>query len=270
MPFPRTLPRVLAKYSRNFWASTWGIGFFGKESGTGMKKLVLVDFDDTLVETAPAFHGARGALFRKLEEEGFAEEDIRRVHFDEVDPELLKVHGMGPFRMAPSFRETYLRLCTTLGRTADKTVADTCEAFGRDFLGTPKVMDGSLEALEELAAAYPTVVFSQAAQEEYQLGRIRDAGVLEILREDQVRITERKTPDSFRGALLHFGIQDASTAVMIGNSLRSDINPALSVGSEAILVEPYEMWHYDVVPPVSDDFLRFSTFPEAAAHLLGS
>ena len=235
-----------------------------------MKKLVLVDFDDTLVETAPAFHGARGALFRKLGEEGFSEEDIRRVHFDEVDPELLKVHGMGPFRMAPSFRETYLRLCSTLGQPVDPEVADACEEFGRDFLGKPKVMDGSLEALRDLAAVFPTVVFSQAAQEQYQIGRIRDAGVMEILGEDQVRITERKTPKSFQEAVLHFGIQDASTAVMVGNSLRSDINPALSAGSEAILVEPYEMWHYDVVPPVSDDFLRFPTFPEAAAHLLGS
>jgi len=235
-----------------------------------MKKLVLVDFDDTLVETAPAFHGARGALFRKLEEEGFSEEDIRRVHFDEVDPELLKKHGMGPFRMAPSFRETYLHLCASFGRTADQAVADSCEAFGRDFLGKPKVMDGSLEALEALASAYPTAVFSQAAQKEYQMGRIRDAGVLKILTEDQVRITELKTPDSFRDVLVSFGIQDPSTAVMIGNSLRSDINPALAAGSEAILVEPYEMWHYDVVPPLSDDFLKFSNFPEAAAHLLGS
>ena len=29
------------------------------------------------------------------------------------------------------------------------------------------------------------------------------------------------------------------------------------------------MWHYDNVPPVSDDFLRFPTFPEAVEFLLG-
>jgi putative hydrolase of the HAD superfamily len=233
-----------------------------------MKKLVLVDFDDTLVETAPAFQGARGALFRKLEEEGFSQEDVRRVHFDEVDPEFLNEHGMGPFRMAPSFRETYQRLCSHFHRPVDPVVAEACEALGRDFLGKPKVMDGSLEALEALASSFHTVVFSQAAQKDYQMGRIRDSGVMGILTEDQVRITERKTPDSFRDALLHFGVQDPSLAVMVGNSLRSDINPALTAGSEAILVEPYEMWHYDVVDPVSDDFLRFPSFSHAAAHLL--
>ena len=35
-----------------------------------MTQLVLVDFDDTLVETAPAFHSAREALFSFLEENG--------------------------------------------------------------------------------------------------------------------------------------------------------------------------------------------------------
>ena len=55
---------------------------------------------------------------------------------------------------------------------------------------------------------------------------------------------------------------------MIGNSLRSDINPALEAGAAAFLVEPYEMWHYDNVPPVSMDFLRFQSFPDAVAHLL--
>ena len=55
---------------------------------------------------------------------------------------------------------------------------------------------------------------------------------------------------------------------MIGNSLRSDINPALAAGSRALLVEPYEMWHYDNVDPISQDFLRFKTFPEAVAFIL--
>jgi putative hydrolase of the HAD superfamily len=234
-----------------------------------MEQLVLVDFDDTLVETAPAFQGAREALFDMLEEEGFGRRLARSVHHDEVDPEFLAQHGMGPFRMEPSFRETYFRLCQKAGRSPDPDVGDRCGALGRDFLGHPKVMDGSLEALRELAGRYSTAVFSQSAQEEYQLTRIRDAGVTEVLDEERILIAERKNPTSFREALQRFGIRDSTQATMVGNSLRSDINPALEVGANAILVEPYEMWEYDNVPPISNDFLRFPTFPEAVAHLLG-
>jgi putative hydrolase of the HAD superfamily len=169
--------------------------------------------------------------------------------------------------MAPSFRETYVRLCRAHKQDPDPALADMCTALGSDFLGRPRVMDGSLEALEALAQTIPTAIFSQAAQIDYQMKRIRDAGVTRILGENRITIVELKTPESFGETLQHYGIGDPARATMVGNSLRSDINPALTAGSAAILVEPYEMWQYDNVPPVSNGFLRFPTFPEAVEHL---
>jgi putative hydrolase of the HAD superfamily len=186
-----------------------------------------------------------------------------------VEPELLALFGMGPFRMEPSFRGTYLRLCARHRLPPDPRVAEECAALGREFLGHPRVLENSLEALQRLAASVPTVLFSQASHAEYQLGRIRAAGVAGILGEARVRITPRKTPETYREALDHFGVRDPARATMIGNSVRSDINPALVSGSEAILVEPYPMWQYDNVPPVSGAFLRFPSFQEAVAHLVG-
>jgi putative hydrolase of the HAD superfamily len=233
-----------------------------------MPDLILVDFDDTLVETAPAFHQAREALFRRLEEEGFSPDVSFRVHHEEVEPELLALFGMGPFRLEPSFRDTYVRLCVAEGRTPDPAVADECGSLGRDFMGHPKVMEGAAKALQRLAIRFPTGIFSQASHPEYQMGRIRDAGITQVLAEDRIRITHRKTRETFLDALRHFGTPDPGRAVMIGNSFRSDINPALEAGAGAILVEPYEMWHYDNVPPVSQEFLRFPTFGKAVGYLL--
>lgn len=233
-----------------------------------MWELVLVDFDDTLVETAPAFRKAREALFRRLEDEGFHPEDAYRVHHEVVEPELLEVFGMGPFRLEPSFRDTYVRLCVEGERTPDLEVAEACGALGRDIMGRPPLIDGSLSALELLADRLPTVIYSQASHPSYQLDRIREAGVTRILPEKRIRITPGKTRETFLGALKHFGIRDPGRALMIGNSMRSDINPALQAGARAALVEPYEMWQFDNVPPVSNDFLRFPTFSVAVEHVL--
>jgi putative hydrolase of the HAD superfamily len=233
-----------------------------------MHNLVLVDFDDTLVETAPAFHKAREALFQRLRQEGFSREESFRVHHEEVEPELLALFGMGPFRLEPSFRDTYVRLCKGSGRAPDPQVAEECGSLGRDFMGQPTVMAGALDALEALAERFPTVIYSQASHSEYQLGRIRDAGILAVIPEKRVRITHRKTTETFLEALEHFMVFEPGQALMIGNSVRSDINPALEAGAEAILVEPYEMWHYDNVPPFSGGFRRFNTFPEAIGHIL--
>jgi FMN phosphatase YigB (HAD superfamily) len=129
-------------------------------------------------------------------------------------------------------------------------------------------MDGALAALERLASRLPTIVYSQASHVEYQLGRIRDAGVHGILADERIVIVDLKTAEAFRETLARFGIRDPAQAVMVGNSFRSDINPALVAGAGALLVEPYEMWHYDNVPPVSDAFVRFRTFPDAVEFLL--
>jgi len=234
-----------------------------------MPELVLVDFDDTLVESAPAFHRAREALFHRLETEGFTHEETHRVHHEEVEPELLALFGMGPSRLEPSFRDTYLRLCQRDGRSPDPAVTEECGALGRDFMGNPTVMPGALEALERLIQNLPTILYSQASHSDYQLQRIRDAGVSQVLGEDRIIITHHKTPEAFLDALSRFEIDEPSEATMIGNSFRSDINPALLVGAGAILVEPYEMWFYDNVPPASADFLRFKNFPDAVQFLLG-
>jgi putative hydrolase of the HAD superfamily len=235
-----------------------------------MWKLVLVDFDDTLVETAPAFQKAREALFDRLEKAGFQRGEVERVHYDSVEPELLALFGMGPFRLEPSFRDTYIRLCHDNGRSPESTLAGECGALGRDFMGHPRVMEGAMEALDAVSRRFPTVIYSQASHPGYQKSRIADSGVTDILTEDRIVITAEKTPHTLRETLRSFGLVDPSRAVMIGNSLRSDVNPALQVGVQAILVEPYEMWHYDNVPPISSDFLRFTTFPEAARHLLAN
>src|SRR5690625_4970662 len=116
-------------------------------------ELVLVDFDDTLVDTAPRFQKARRDLFSLLERVGFTREEIHRVHHEEVDPRMIDRYGLGPFRLEPSFRETYLRLCAEARRAPDPIIADECAALGLAVAGTPPLLDGALEALSKLDAA---------------------------------------------------------------------------------------------------------------------
>jgi hypothetical protein len=55
---------------------------------------------------------------------------------------------------------------------------------------------------------------------------------------------------------------------MVGNSIRSDINPALETGAHAILVEVENPWVYDVVEPIGNGFQRVPTFATAVDLLL--
>jgi putative hydrolase of the HAD superfamily len=232
--------------------------------------LVLVDFDDTLVDTAPRFQSARRELFRLLSGLGFSEEEAHRVHHHEIDPGMRERFGLGPARLEHAFRATYEALCKATGLTVDEILAEQASAFGRVVAGPPPIFDGALDALGRLASQLPTVVYTQSGDHEYQLGCIRACGVLDIVPPERVTICEQKTTERFRHLIAEYGVDDPGTVWMIGNSMRADINPALEAGANAILIEQAEPWEHDVVDPFADHFHRAPTFSAAVDFLLGS
>lgn len=232
--------------------------------------LVLVDFDDTLVDTAPRFAGARDALFDLLEREGFERAVIHRVHHEEVDPVMRERHGFGPRRMGVAFRETYRALCSGEGREVDAGIMERCGAFGEAVAGTPPALDGAMDALRRLSRALPTVLYTQSGDAAYQLACLRESGALDAVGAARVRVVPVKTAEALRQTIVEFGVQDPGRACMVGNSLRSDINPALEIGAGAILVEVERPWQHDIVEPLHNGFPRVPSFSAAVELLLAS
>lgn len=231
-------------------------------------QLILVDFDDTLVDTGPRFHQARTRLFDCLMAEGFHPDEVHRVHHDEVDAEYLERMGYGPARLAPSFRETYRRLCGRNGRRADPAVSESCAALGAAVAGPPPLLEGALEALRRLAEALPTVLYTQSADPEYQMHCIRASGVLDVLPVHRIHITPRKTPEAFVDTLGRFQAREPERVCMVGNSIRSDVNPALASGARAIHVDIATPWVHDIVPVLRTGVPSVRSFREAVDLLL--
>ena len=230
--------------------------------------LVLVDFDDTLVDTAPRFQNARRSLFALLCSLGAEAAYVQQVHHERVDPDMLERHGLGPGRLEHSFRRTYEVVSAELGWSASVELSEQCAALGKAVAGAPPVISGALPALQKLARKFPTAVYTQAADRAYQMGCIEATGVHEIVGPDRVVVCERKTAAAFQNTLSAFEVGDPAAVWMIGNSIRSDINPALEVGARAILVEVSDPWEFDLVEPVSSDFVRASSFSHAVDYLL--
>jgi putative hydrolase of the HAD superfamily len=230
--------------------------------------LVLVDFDDTLVDTGPRFQNARRALIGALQQAGFAEDIARDMLFNRIDPDMRARYGLGPKRMEPAFIATYERLCELHGYAVDSDMLRRVTELGRSCYGPPPAFEGALDALRRLSSVHPTVVYTQSGDLEYQLSCIRGAGIIDIVTEDRVRVCERKDADMFRETLRAYGVTQPEAAWMIGNSVRSDINPALEAGANAILVEAEDPWEYDIVEPVAATFHRVRSFPHAVDLLL--
>jgi putative hydrolase of the HAD superfamily len=231
-------------------------------------ELVLVDFDDTLVDTGPRFQQARRSLIELLADAGFAEAAAREMLYGRVDPVMREQYGLGPRRMEPAFVETYRRLAAEHGRAFDAEVAERAAPLGRSCYGAAPAFDGALDALRRLSAAHRTAIYTQSGDLEYQRGCVRESGIIDIVTDDLVHVCGRKDVDAFRETLARFDVADPEAAWMIGNSMRSDINPALEAGANAILVETTDPWEYDLVAPYSPRFHRVPTFTDAVDLLL--
>ena len=230
--------------------------------------IVLVDFDDTLVDTGPRFQNARRSLLALMQEAGFADDVAFDMLYNQVDPPMRQKYGLGPRRMEPAFIHTYERLCALHGVVLDEAIAQRAAEIGRSCYGAPPAFEGALDALRRLAGHHPTVIYTQSGDLEYQLSCVRGAGIIDIVNEDRVHVTGHKNADAFIATLVQYGVTDPRSAWMIGNSIRSDINPALEAGANAILVETADPWEYDLVDPHSDSFHRAQSFPHAVDLLL--
>lgn len=231
-------------------------------------ELVLVDFDDTLVDTGPRFQNARRWLLTLMGEVGFADDVARDMLYNQVDPSMRLKYGLGPRRMEPAFVEVYRRLCALHGIPVDSDVAERAAELGRACYGPPPAFEGALAALRRLSRELPTVVYTQSGDIEYQLQCVRGAGIVDIITEDRVHVCGHKDADMFIRTVRSYGVTDLARSWMIGNSVRSDINPALEAGANAILVETTDPWEYDLVEPLSEHFHRVPTFPHAVDLLL--
>ncbi len=231
--------------------------------------LVLVDFDDTLVATAPRFQNARRSLFALLCSLGADERLVQHTHHERVEPPMLEIHGLGPGRLEHSFPRTYEVVGEQLGWTLSGDIRERCAELGRSVAGPPPLIEGALAALERLARTYPTALYTQSADRAYQMSCVEATGVHELLGPDRVVVCERKTAAALQSTIDAFGVVDPASVWMIGNSMRSDINPALEIGARAILVEVSDPWEFDIVEPVAGEFVRVNSFPEAVDYLFG-
>jgi putative hydrolase of the HAD superfamily len=234
-----------------------------------MPGLVLVDFDDTLVDTGPRFRARRERLFDFLSGLGFDRTDAWHAHHEVVDRELLPLMGYGPFRLGASFRDTYLRVAAQAGLPPDPGRAREAEALAEGIEDPPPPLPGAMHALRELARHHRVLLYTQSHFPDYQIECVEAAGVLEILPRDRVRITPIKDETAFRSAARYGGFADPGRTLMVGNSIRSDVNPALAAGASAIWIETGDTWPLDRAEPLHAGYARAPDFATAVERILG-
>jgi putative hydrolase of the HAD superfamily len=207
------------------------------------KPTLLIDADDTLWHNNIYYDKAINDFTSMMENNGFSKDLIEsRLRCREI--ENVKHHGYGSYCFALSMRQVYEELCRENNLEIDKTIIEHIESAKDLTCNYPiDLLEGVKETLPLLADKCQLVIFTKGESEE-QLAKIERSGISRYF--DFFLVVDEKNEEKYRQILDMFNLEPEKTW-MIGNSPRSDINPAKAVGMKTILIPYHATWEYEIV-----------------------
>jgi len=198
-----------------------------------------VDADDTLWENNIYFLEVTERFAEELERHGVPGERAR-IELLNTERRNLPVHGYGSRAFALSVAETFRALAPEVESSSlDGLVSLARSIHERDEM---QILPGVQEALEALSRACRLILVTKGDPEEQQR-KLEHSGLGAHF--ESVEVVPEKDEDTYRGLIERLKLDPAQTW-MVGNSPRSDINPALAAGLRAVLVPHPHTWELEV------------------------
>jgi putative hydrolase of the HAD superfamily len=205
-----------------------------------MALVVGLDGDDTL------WHNER--VFSMIEERfeallaPWAPGDEVAARLLEVERRNLDVLGYGVKSFTLSMIETAIEVS---GGEAPNPVITSILDLGRQMLAYPvELFDGVEETLARLAQRWRLVLITKGDLF-HQESKVARSGLLPYV--DHVEIVSDKDVSVYRKLLDKLGVTPADF-VMVGDSVRSDIAPAMALGAQAVHIPGYREWELERAP----------------------
>jgi putative hydrolase of the HAD superfamily len=219
---------------------------------------LFIDADDTLWENNIYFEQAIHAFITFLNHSQLSREEVRAV-LDDVE----RLMGYGSVNFIRSLVETYRRLAEKDPQDED---IQQVRQFGEQIQSHPlQLLDGVKETLDYLTPRHDLVLLTKGDIEEQKL-KVERSGIEEYFK--RVIIVQEKDVGTYYSVAR--GLQvDPKHTWMVGNSPRSDINPALAAGLNAVYIPHPHTWrleHEEVQNTGEGSLLMLSVFAELCTY----
>jgi len=224
---------------------------------------LLIDADDTLWENNIYFERAIADFISFLNHRERTPEEVRKI-LNDVERDCIVSHGYGLKSFAQALVQTFTRISV---EPITPELHETIHGFAHTIARQPiQLLAGVENTLEYLAGRHRLVVVTKGDPKE-QSGKVERSGLKKFF--SAVEVVPEKDEHTYAGVIAKHELVLESTW-MVGNSPKSDINPALRAGINAVFVPHDDTWvleHEEVIscePP--KQLLVLRAFPELAEH----
>ena len=225
-------------------------------------RVVGFDGDDTLWHSEIRYHVTQGE-FRDLLKRHAPEADVD-ARLAETEMKNLGIYGYGIKSFTLSMLETAIELTQRRIPTEDLEVI---LGWGKRMLMEPtRLLEGVEATLRTLSGRYDLLLITKGDLFD-QESKLAQSGLGDLF--IGVEILSEKKVETYGGVFRRRGIKPEEF-VMVGNSLRSDVVPLVSLGARAVHI-PYQVtWQHEHVPDQElpkHGWRRISTIAELPALL---
>ncbi len=196
---------------------------------------LIIDADDTLWENNIYFERAFDQFAGFLSHSTMTAQQVRDV-LDDIERVNAKIHGYGSANFGRNLRECYEQLAERALAPGD---LQTVMRFAEEILEQPiDIIEDVPETLAYLAARHELTMFTKGHPDEQRM-KIDRSGLAAYF--TSTRIVRDKDAAAYH-ALVTERSMERSRTWMIGNSPKSDVNPALEAGLNAVFVPHARTW----------------------------
>ena len=204
-------------------------------AGENGAQTLLIDADDTLWENNIYFERAIAKFISLLNHREYTPEQVRLV-LNDVERDSILKHGYGLHSFAHSLAETFEKL------TVDPVTPELHQrilSFTHEIANHPvELIAGVAETLDYLSARHHLIMMTKGNFAE-QSGKVERSGLKDYFA--AIEIVPEKDEAMYRSVVAKYEL-DEDSSWMVGNSPKSDINPALAAGLHAVLVPHDNTW----------------------------
>lgn len=196
---------------------------------------LLIDADDTLWENNIYFERAIAAFISYLDHHEYSPTDVRQA-LNAVERETILAHGYG----LPSFTRS---LVTCFERLSPEPMNEERRRCVIGFANSIAEQEIELlpqvePTLRDLASRHRLIMMTKGDHAE-QADKVRRSGLAGYF--SAIEIVPEKDPSTYRAIIARHELAP-HTSWMIGNSPKSDINPALAAGLHAVFLFHKDTW----------------------------
>lgn len=220
-----------------------------------------IDADDTLWENNVFFERTFTEFADYLAHTRYSRTEVRAL-LDEIEHVNNRLHGYGSANFARNLEQCFERHCERGITISDR---EQIRMWGEALFNHPlELIEGVEETLAYLAPRHRLMLCTKGNPAEQQ-SKIDRSGL--ACHFHHVRVVREKDVACYQALALERGVAQEE-CWMIGNSPKSDINPALAAGLGAVYIPHRHTWHleHEPVPEAHDRLLVLEAFSDLRRH----